>query len=82
MRGRFGLMGTSIAAALAAVAESQARRVFGFDNIRRYLQQQKSDHSRGAHNSIAKLNRHTGRPHEHKREIARRTRQAAARVAA
>jgi hypothetical protein len=79
MRGRFGLMGTSIAAALAAVAESQARRVFGFDNIRRYLQQQKSDHSRGA---IAKLNRHTGRPHEHKREIARRTRQAAARVAA
>lgn len=26
--------------------------------------------------SIAKLNRHTGKPHEHKREIARRLRQA------
>lgn len=27
--------------------------------------------------SIAKRNRHTGKPHEHKREIARRQRQAA-----
>lgn len=26
-------------------------------------------------NSIAQLNRHTGEPHEHKREIARRLRQ-------
>jgi hypothetical protein len=47
----------------------------GFDNIRRFLQQQKRDHA-DARGSIATGNRHGG-PHLHQREIARRQRQAA-----
>lgn len=36
-----------------------------------------ADHRKDWGNFDPKINRHTGRPHEHKREIARRQRQAA-----
>jgi hypothetical protein len=36
-----------------------------------------ADHRKDWGNFDPKINRHTGRPHEHKREIARRKRQAA-----
>lgn len=36
-----------------------------------------ADHRNGWGAFDPKINRHTGRPHEHKREIARRQRQAA-----
>jgi hypothetical protein len=48
------------------------RRIFGFENIRRAILAAVRDYGRGAETSIAKANRHTGKPHEHKREIARR----------
>lgn len=63
-----------------AAALAPRQRVYGFENIRRHLQQKKRDHARGAETSIATGNRHGG-PHLHQREIARRRRQAAARAA-
>ena len=56
--------------ALAALAGSAAPtgRIYGYDNIKRHLQRQKR--TWGATGSLA------GQPHEHKREIARRLRQA------
>ena len=67
------LMSTS----LGAVASIPRTRIYGAENIKRHLQQKKSFHARDAHTSIASINRHTGRPHEHKREAQRRLRQMA-----
>lgn len=55
-------------------------RIFGAENIRRHIRSKPRNYGRRAEASIAKLNRHTGSPHEHKREIARRSRQAARRA--
>lgn len=52
-------------------------KIFGFENIKNWLQHVKPNRAKGGRNSIAKLNRHTGTPHEHARERARRRRQAA-----
>lgn len=59
---------------LALQAQRNAHRIFGFDAIHRYLQRQKRDHAKGATNTIATVNRWTGEPHEHRREIARHDR--------
>jgi hypothetical protein len=74
------LMSAAAGIALAAAAQLRSGKIYGYENIRRHLQTHKPDHARGG-NSIAKLNRHTGQPHEHKREIQRRLRQQAARDA-
>lgn len=63
------------AAALALSSTTSNSRIFGADNIERYLQ--KHGRSVRTGHSIAKFNRHTGQPHEHKREIARNLRRAA-----
>jgi hypothetical protein len=55
-------------------------RIFGYENIRRVIRTMKLDPARDAHTSIAGGNRHGG-AHQHKREIARRQRQAARRAA-
>lgn len=70
-------MKSIMAAALASAASAFAstNRIYGAQAIKRHLQQQKRDHLKGSKTSIAKLNRHTGQPHEHRREIARRLRQ-------
>lgn len=47
-------------------------RIFDFEGIRRATRHK--NWANNAENSIAKLNRWTGNPHEHKREIARRLR--------
>ena len=78
---KIALLTASAAAALVAIARGREGRIFGAENIRRHIQQQPRFYARGASNSIAKLNRHTKMPHEHKREIARRRRQAEARAA-
>lgn len=62
----------TMAAALASLATLPLQRAFPFASARRNLGP--------ARNSIALANRHGG-PHEHRREIARRQRQAAARAA-
>lgn len=72
------LMSAAAGIALAAASQLRSGRIYGFDNIRAHLQRHKPNHAAGG-NSIARLNRHTGKPHEHKREIARRLRQQAAR---
>jgi hypothetical protein len=61
---------------VGGLRRSSMARIFGFESIRRALQQQKRDQLRGAQNSIAQGNRH-GSPHLHQREIERRLRQAA-----
>jgi hypothetical protein len=74
-------MSDAAAAALLAAADAGGR-IFGFENIQRHLRSQKRDHAKGAAGSIAQANRWTGKPHEHRREIARRARQEAARATA
>ena len=74
------LAGASIAAmatdighagsALASVAEQKARRIFGSDNIRRYINRYGRTRSWHRNGSIALHNRHGG-PHLHLRERAR-----------
>ena len=73
MRGRaiLGLAG----AALAVVAAQPTGRIYGAANIKRYLQQRGRSQRSGSFDPV--LNRHTGAPHEHAREKARRERQAA-----
>lgn len=68
--------GKRLAAALEAIAKRNAGRIFGHAAIRRMLQRQKRDLTKHAHTSIAVANRHTGNPHEHRREIERHLRQA------
>ena len=70
----------ALAASMAVTMPAAVARIFGYENIRRHLQRQKRDHGAST-NSIAKVNRWTGQPHEHRREIARRARQAARRRA-
>jgi len=65
------------AASAVATGEPSPNRIYGADNIKRHLQRKKSAYERGAETSIAQVNRHTGKPHEHKREAARRVRQMA-----
>jgi len=65
-----------VGAALAGLAAGAPARIFGADNIAHHIRCQKRDHSRGAASSIATGNRWGG-PHLHKRERARRARQAA-----
>lgn len=50
-------------------------RIFGFENIKRAIQQNSTNHRKKARGSIAQANRHGGL-HEHRREIARHRRQA------
>jgi hypothetical protein len=69
---------SAAAASLLALATRSENRVFGFENIQRSLQRRGRSWLHKRDNSIAGKNRHTGQPHEHKREIARRARQAAA----
>lgn len=57
-----------IGAALAAMQAAPMARIYGAENIRRHIQ--KHGRSRQIGHSIA------DQPHEHKREIARRKRQA------
>lgn len=69
----------AISAALAtalAAASAQAGKIYSASDISRYITLAKKRGWR-ATGSIAMFNRHTGTPHEHKREIARRARQAA-----
>lgn len=68
----------NLAVALAAMAAANATKIYGAANIERMLKQQKRDHTKRAHTSIAIANRHTGEPHEHRRESARRLRQVGA----
>lgn len=70
----------SLAAVAAAIEAFQHSRIYGAGNIAHYITQQKKRgwNPRKALGSIAQLNRHTGMPHEHKREIARRLRKEAA----
>lgn len=72
---RSNLMGAL--AALSATGQIATRKIYGAENIKRHLQRKKSVYARDAETSIAQGNRHTGRPHEHKREAARRMRQMA-----
>lgn len=62
--------------AIATVAAARAGRIYGDQNIKRYLQQQKRDYCDGDHPSIAAGNRHGG-PHLNLREIARNERRLA-----
>lgn len=65
----------SMAATLAAV-QPRTHKVYGAQNINRAITQaMKHCHVKGC--SIAQVNLNTGQPHEFKREIARRQRQAA-----
>lgn len=67
-------------AALMAMEARNSHRVFGAFNIARVIQQSRKmggqkAYDRRGHNP--KINRHTGKPHEHKREIARNLKRAA-----
>jgi hypothetical protein len=64
---------------MAGVASMMANRIYGAENIARHIRDygHTRSHARIARTSIATANRWTGKPHEHKREIARRLRQAA-----
>lgn len=65
---------------LAASAAATSTRIFGAGNIERHIHQHSLkgyNHYAKAKGSIATANRHTGKPHEHKREIARNVRKAA-----
>jgi hypothetical protein len=66
-----------MSAALVAMSAAAPSRFFGYENIRRHIRSQKRDWLKGAGGSIAQLNRWTGQPHEHRREIARNQRRAA-----
>ena len=56
--------------ALALAAASLSSKIFGDQNISRHIRTQKRGYK--PNRSIAMFNRHTGKAHEHKREIARR----------
>lgn len=67
-----GLSSMGVAGPLAASpAVEGSGRVYGYENIRRMLQ--RHGRSRRVGHFDPKLNRHTRAPHEHRREIARRT---------
>lgn len=68
-------MHTSLLAALAMSASAAGSRIYGAAAIGRHVQQVGRAKNRASFNP--KINRHTGKPHEHKREIARNLRQAA-----
>lgn len=70
MRSHPYLTGASALAALERVAAAPLRFISYGPGVRNW--------HKGKRNSIALRNRHTGQPHEHKRAIARRQRQAAA----
>lgn len=66
----------NIMTALERMYQQQRTRLFGANNIERFIKQQAlKNRNLVSRTSIAQLNRHTGKPHEHKREIARRHRQ-------
>lgn len=69
---KFGLL-----AAAAMLAARDTHRIYGYENIRRHVQ--RVGRAKNRNRFDPKINRHTGKPHEHKREIARAQRQAAAR---
>lgn len=62
---------SGMAGALARRAAGQGRKVFGADNISRYIRTYGRTRPIYAHGSIAQGNRHGG-PHLHLRERARR----------
>ena len=67
-----------MAAAMATTALGMSNRVYGAANIEAAIRRmRRSDHALIARTSIAQLNRHTGKPHEHRREIARAQRRVA-----
>lgn len=72
LRRQAAMMGMASVAMAAVAARGIANKIYGHDNIRRYLQQQKRTYDRTG--SIAEGNRWGG-PHLHAREIARRKRQ-------
>lgn len=59
---------------MSGILLDATNRIYGFENIRRAMRQRKPDYHAKAGGSIATGNRWGG-PHEHKREIARHTRQ-------
>ena len=70
------IVSTAALAALQAASHGRQHKIYGFENIRRHLQSKKRIYG-DASGSIATCNRHTGQPHEHQREAARRLRQMA-----
>jgi uncharacterized protein YaiI (UPF0178 family) len=81
MKRAFGL--ASIMAVAMASASAAAGKIFGAENIERYIQQhgRTRDHRSKGRTSIAQRNRWDGLPHLHEREIARRRRQQARQAA-
>lgn len=62
--------------ALQRMYKRQSTRIFGASNIEYYIKKYAlKGRDTVGRTSVAQYNRHTGRPHEHKREIARRRRQ-------
>jgi len=70
MRSRLGTPGLA-GAALAAVAAQPHGRIYGAANIERYLRQYGRSRRQGQFDPV--FNRHTGKPHESRRAIARAT---------
>jgi hypothetical protein len=61
--------------AAALVSERHFARIPDFQVARHVQGRRLTNLHRSAHTSIAQANRWTGKPHEHRREIARRLRQ-------
>lgn len=72
------LAGAALAALMAGAANTV--KIYGYERIRMAMRQHKPDHTARGRGSIATGNRWGG-AHEHKREIARRQRQALPRTA-
>lgn len=71
---RNSIMALAAASALVAVgARAEQPRIYGYQNIKQALQRRGRSYRSGGY--PANINRHTGNPHENRREMARRVRQ-------
>jgi hypothetical protein len=78
--GSIGALGTTLALQsrqgeiLASVQEAKQNRIYGAENIKRYIERTRRPvHRRNQGVFDSRINRRTGQPHFHQREIVRRT---------